>query len=145
MLHLKCLTVFWIRICLDNCSVICTMTLCYALYQTHSEFWHIQHSVFSGICRHIQLYSALLRHIDAFHAYWHIIMAYSASCVTLIYSQSYHMLSPSIYRAGGETLRNVDQAYSESSHIQAYSEPCATLAYSETWHTRNTGIFSTLP
>ena len=76
-LYLKCLTVFWIRICLSNCSVICTMTLCYALYHTHSEFWHIQHSVFSGICRHIQLNSALLRHIDAFHAYWHIIKAYS--------------------------------------------------------------------
>ena len=27
-LHLKCLTVFWIRFCLNNCSVISTVTLC---------------------------------------------------------------------------------------------------------------------
>ena len=27
-LHLKCLTVFWIRLCLDNRSVISTVTLC---------------------------------------------------------------------------------------------------------------------
>ena len=58
MIHLKCLTVFWIRLCIDNCSVICTMTLCYVL----------------GIYRHIQPYSALLRHI---YAYWDIIKAYS--------------------------------------------------------------------
>ena len=28
-----------------------------------SEFLHTQNSVFSGICRHIQSYAALLRHI----------------------------------------------------------------------------------
>ena len=73
-LHLKCLTVFWIQLCLDSCSVICTVTLCYELHKTHSEFSHIQISVFSGICRHSQSYSVLLRHI---HAYWHIIKVYS--------------------------------------------------------------------
>ena len=46
-------------ICLDNCSVICTLTLCYVLHQRHSEFWHIQNYLF----RYIQEYSALLRHI----------------------------------------------------------------------------------
>ena len=35
-------------VCLDNCSVIRTVTSCYVLHETHSEFWHIQHSVFSG-------------------------------------------------------------------------------------------------
>ena len=73
-LHPKCLIVFWMCLCLDNCSVICTVTLCYVLHQTHSEFWHIQHSVFSGICRHIPSYSALLRHVNA---YRDIIKAYS--------------------------------------------------------------------
>ena len=56
-------------VCLYNCSVICTVTLWYILHQTHSEFWHIKHSVFSSICWHIQPYSVLLRHI---HAYWDI-------------------------------------------------------------------------
>ena len=37
-LHLKCLTVFWMRVCLDNCSVICKVTWCYVLHETHSEF-----------------------------------------------------------------------------------------------------------
>ena len=70
----KCFTMFWIRLCLNNCSVNCTVILCYVLHQTHSEFWHIQHSVFSGIYQHIESYSASLRHI---HAYWDIIKAYS--------------------------------------------------------------------
>ena len=56
-------------VCLYNCSVICTVTLWYILHQTHSEFWHIKHSVFSSICWNIQPYSVLLRHI---HAYWDI-------------------------------------------------------------------------
>ena len=49
---------------LDNCSVICTVTSCYVLHQTHSQFWHILISVYSGKFRHIQAYSALLRHIN---------------------------------------------------------------------------------
>ena len=55
-IHLKCLTVFWICVYLDNCSVICTVTLLYVLHQTHSEFWHIQHTVFQVYARtwHIQ-------------------------------------------------------------------------------------------
>ena len=40
---------------------------------TASEFWHIQFSIFSGICRHIQWYSALLRHS---HRYWATINAF---------------------------------------------------------------------
>ena len=73
---------------LNNCSVICIVTWCYVLYQTHSELWHIQKSVNPDKCKHIQGYSALLSHI---HAYWGIINAYSglfryiqqAPCVTL--------------------------------------------------------------
>ena len=37
-LHLKCLTVVSIRLCLDNCSVICTVTLCFVLHQTNLKF-----------------------------------------------------------------------------------------------------------
>ena len=43
ILHLNCLTVSWIRLYLSNCLVICTVTLCYILHPTHSEFWPIQH------------------------------------------------------------------------------------------------------
>ena len=68
-LHLKYLTVVWICLCLDNCSVICTVTLHYVLHQTHLKFRHIHNSVYSDICRHIQAYSALLHHI---HGYWGI-------------------------------------------------------------------------
>ena len=42
----KCLTVFWIRPYLDNCSVICTVTLCYVEQQTHPEFWYIRYCFF---------------------------------------------------------------------------------------------------
>ena len=61
-------------VCFDNCSVICTVILCYVKQQTHSEFWHVHYSVFSGICQHIKSYSALLRYI---HTYWDIFKAYS--------------------------------------------------------------------
>ena len=149
--HLKCLTVFWIRLCPGNYSVNCTTTFCYVLHQTHSKLsCHIQHSVFSGICPHNQSYSALVSHI---YAYWDFIKAYSALCLILAYPQPYHILSPGIFRTGGlfKTLWNVNQAYSEPchralfSHIQTYSEPCATLAYAKTWHTRNSRIFRTPP
>ena len=112
-LHLKCLIVFWICLCPDNCSVICTVTLHCVLHQTHLEFWYIQNSVYSGICRHIQEYLALLMHIQA----------YSAPYVTLSYSQSCHILSPGIVARGGmfKTLWNFDQAYSEPCHRTVYS------------------------
>ena len=67
MLHLKCLTVFWIHLCLDNCSIFCTVTLCYVLHQTHSQFWRIQNPVvFSGVFKNIQAYSALSSHIHKY-------------------------------------------------------------------------------
>ena len=142
MLHLKCLTVFWIRLCLDNCSVIFTVTLCHVLHQTHSEFWHIQHPAFSDIYRRIQSYSALLRHIDD---YWDIIKAYSGLFSIFSTSQLWYILRPSIFRTPYLfiTLWNVDQAYSEPchralfSHIQTYSEPWAA-------HTQKPGILKVL-
>ena len=126
--------------CLDNCSVICTVILFTILaYST----------VFSGICQHVQLYSALFRNIDtygdiikAYLSIFKFIQAYSAPCVTLTYSQTCHILRHGIFRTEGllKTLWNIDQAYSEPchraslSHIQAQSEPYVTLAYAETWH-----------
>ena len=37
-LYFKCLTVFWIRLCLNNCSRICTVTLCiYCIRHIHNS------------------------------------------------------------------------------------------------------------
>ena len=41
----QCLTVFWIRLCLDHYPVICIVTLYFVLHQTHLEFWNIQNSI----------------------------------------------------------------------------------------------------
>ena len=63
--HLKCLTMFWIDLCLDNCSVICIVTLCYVLHHT------IRILAYSKLC----LLSILsIRHINI---YWRIVNAYS--------------------------------------------------------------------
>ena len=124
-LHLKCLTVFWIRLCLDNSSVIYTLTLCYALHQIHSEFWHIQNSVYSGIFRHIQGYSALWRHI---HAYWRIFKAYSG-----LFRHIHHPLQP-LYIHNIVIFRALTYLQPE-----AYSELCETL----TRHIQNPAIVRT--
>ena len=94
MLHLKCLTVFWIHLCLDNCSIFCTVTLCYVLHQTHSQFWHIQNRFFF---RCLQEYSSIFSTIKSYsHIFSRHIQAYSAPCVTLAYSKPCHIPSPSI-------------------------------------------------
>ena len=74
-------------VCLNNCSVISTATLCYVLHEAHSEFWHVQHYVFSALLRHI-------------HAFWDINNAYlgifSSLCnprifTALPYSESWYI------------------------------------------------------
>ena len=127
-LYLKCLTVFWIRLCLNNCSMICAVTLCYVLYQTHSEPWHIQHFVFSGRCWHIHSYSALLRHI---HAYWVIFQAYSGIFSTLC--------NPHLFK----TLWNIDEAYSQPCHRALFSH-IQTYKLLQHLHMEKPGIFRIL-
>ena len=84
MLHLKCLAVFWIRLCLNNCSVFCTVALCYELHQRNSVFWHIQHSLFfeiyTGIFNHVQCYQGIFTHIDTLLRH---IQAHSGIFITL--------------------------------------------------------------
>ena len=113
-LHLKCLTVFWIHLCLNNCSVICTVILCYVLHQKHSEFWHIQNSAFSDIFTHNE---ALLSHIQV----------YSCICRTLSIIQNVISYWKR-YHSG---------IIQPCSGIQACSKPCVTLAYVETWNIWN--------
>ena len=113
-------------------------------------YWirHIQNTsgifntVFSGVGRHIQAYSALLRDI---HSCWDIIKAYSAPCVTLAYSQPWHILSPGIFITGGlfKTLWNADQAYSEhSGHYSAIFKNTENLV--QRLHKQKPDIFGIL-
>ena len=118
-------------VCLDNCPVICTLTLCYVLHQIHSESWHIPNSAYSGTCKHIQAYSSLLRHIS------HPV-------------QTSHIHNLAIFRTRGifKTLWNFDQAYSEpypskKSSFRHYSAIfrtlcnvclCRNLPYLECWN-----------
>ena len=116
--------------------VICIATLCYVLHWTYSEFWHIQHSVFSGICQHIQPYSALLRRI---HAYWDIIIShtqtYSGKLSTLCNPLHIHNLA--IFWA----LWNVDQVYSELCHRALFSHIQNVV---QQWYTQKPNILGIL-
>ena len=80
MLHCKCLTLFWTCVNLSNCSVICTVT-CYVLHQTHSEFWHIQLSVFFRYM-HTHTYSIIFRVVEPYSHIRHI-QAYSGIYSTM--------------------------------------------------------------
>ena len=114
------------------------MTLYYVLHQTHSEFWHIQHSIFvvvvvvavfyAGIWNHIQRYWGIFKHIEVLLGIFRLIQANSAPCVIFAYSQPCHILRLSIFRTGClfKSLWYVDQIYWESQH------------------TRNPGLFTTL-
>ena len=129
-LHLECLTAFWIlniMLCLDNWSVICTLTLYYVLHQTHSEFWHIQNAVYAGKCRYIQAYSALLKHIQA---YWCIIKTYSG-----LFRHIQHPVEPSDIHS---LAIFQPLAYLEP---KVCSKPCEALSR----HIWNPGMFKTLP
>ena len=102
-------------VCLDNCSGICTVTLCYVLHQTHWEFWHIRLSVsfsylpaYSVIFSVIEVYSCILRHYSGIHSF---IQAYSVPCVT-----------PCIFT---NFPYSVLIAYSEP---EPYLKPCERLA-----------------
>ena len=128
---------------LENCSVICAVTLYYVLHQTQSEFWHISNYVYSGICMHIQAYSALLWHIKAYSGIF--------STLCKVDSQLCHVPSPGILITEGifKTLKNFHQAYSElrytlNSLFRQYSEPCVILAYATTWYIGNSEILITL-
>ena len=156
---------FWIRFCFNNCSVIFTVTLWYVLHHTHSKFSHIQNSAYSGIWRHIQAYSALLRHI---HEYWDIIKAYPglfrhiqhpvkpSHIYNLTIFESLAYLEPKAYSKPYKTLNRHIQNLTivrtvYSSIIQQYSDIFRTscnaclwgnLAYSESWNIQNSSIIA---
>ena len=88
-------------------TVICTVILCCAKQQTHSEFWHIQYSVFffSGIFWHIKSYSTLLRHIRAY------------SDIIKPYSHLFRHIHHAVYQSHIRSLII----------LWAYLKPCETL------------------
>ena len=99
VLHLRSLTEFWIRLSLSKCSLICTVTLSYTLYDTY----------FCGIVRSpcsFDIFRALSTHILAFNA-----------CILRTLNFQNFIISRIFAYVGPE-------AYSESSlfrHIQVYS------------------------
>ena len=102
------------NVCLDNCSVICKVTWYYVLHQTHSKFWHIQHSCFF---RYIQAYLES----QAYSKHWNIDQANSEPCHRTDYLS---IIQP--YSGTFKTLCNVciyrNLVYSESWNIQSSSK-----------------------
>ena len=79
-------------------------------------FTHIP--AYSGIFRHIQTYPDIIRRIQAYSA---IIQAYSEPCVTLAYSESWHIQNQRHIQNPGisKTLAHLEpETYSESWAIQ---------------------------
>ena len=88
--HLKWLTVFWILLCLDNGSVICTVTFWYLLDQIHLELCLFRYTqAYSSIFSIIKAYSHILRHIKAYSGIFNTL---SNLCIltTLPYSELWH-------------------------------------------------------
>ena len=129
---------------------------CYILHHTHSKFCHIQISVYSGIFKRIQPYSALLRHIDArsiieeySSLFRHIQNPVQPSRVhNLAIFRSLAYLKPEAYSKPWETLTKYIQNPAivrtiYSCIIQPYSGIfktlcnrciCRNLAYLESWY-----------
>ena len=94
VIHLTCLTGFWIRLRLDNSSVICTVILCIycTRYVQNSDIFR---TLFIQACaimfRYVQHYYGLFRDIEALLSIFRFIQLDSASCVTLANSPPSHM------------------------------------------------------
>ena len=109
-----------------------------------------------GICRNIQAFSALLRHIHVYQGIFRLIQGYSAPCVTFAYSQPCYIPNHEGYSKSCETLIRhlqnpaiVRTVY--SSIVQSYlgiletlcnTCICRNLAYSEFWNTQYPSIIA---
>ena len=132
--------------CSEYASVSITAPFCYVLHQAHSEFCHIQNSIYSSTFSHIQAYSVLLRHIQA---YWGIAKAYSGLFMHIqnLLSPS-HMQKPDIFGIleYTEPFHNFILTHIQNPVIFTKTgRPCVTLEirnpgtmiileYSEPWH-----------
>ena len=85
-------------------------------------------------------YSCIFGH---YYGIFRLIQAYLAPCVTLVYSQPYHIVSPGVIKTGGlfKNLRNIGQACSESCHGAFFSHIQNLM---QRVHTRKPGILRVL-
>ena len=131
--HLKCLTVFWRHLFLDNCSVMFTVILCCFASDSLKN---------SGIFRtlFIQLFAGNFKHTQRCEAH---------SCTasdTLKNSGIFRLCLFSCMQAFSSILsvmKHINAYWSIFRLIQAYSGACVTLAYSQPCHILNPGIFRT--
>ena len=122
--------------CLENCLVICKVTLCYAASDTfriqpYSEllFTHIYSAMFKHILSISKAYSDLFRHIQ--HPVW-----------PFPYSEPWPVLNMRQIQNPVKLWLGIFKTQSEQ-FIQTYSDHCITIAYTEAWHIKNPGILTT--
>ena len=145
--------VSWIRLCLDYCSLICTVTLCYVLHQTHSEFWHIQ--AYSELLRHIdacwgiiKAYSGLSRHIhnpeqpsynDNLAIFWALAYLEPEACSKPYETLTRYTHNPAIVRT---VYSGIFQPYSGIFRTLRNACICKNPAYSESWNIQNPSLIA---
>ena len=110
---LKTFRVFWIHLCLDNCSLTCKWP-CAMSCITHNQNSDIFITLF------VQVYSGIFKHIQHYQGIFRLFQPYSEPFVTFAYSQLCHIPNPGIFRTAVifKTLWNFAQAYSEPCHSQ---------------------------
>ena len=125
ILYLECLKVMWIHLCLNNCSVVCTVTLCwyiiyvamYCIRPIHNSvifrtlFIQVYWSIFSIIKAYSQILRYFLKHIKAYSG------IFSTLCKFPICRTIFQAL---LFRTRGlfKTLWNFGQVYSETCYSQ---------------------------
>ena len=105
-LHLRSLTVFWIRLSLNKYSLTCRVTSRYSWYIFRTLSIIVNSDIFRNIhvlFRHIQLYSGIFRTLCS-----------SFIFRTLSYSESWHIYN----------IRYIQNSVTLSRHIMAYWEHC---------------------
>ena len=118
VIHLTCLTGFWIRLRLDSSSVICTVILCIycTRYVQNSDIFR---TLFIQACaimfRYVQHYYGLFRDIEALLRH---IQVYSARFSILCNPRKFTTFPYDIFKIEGifKTQCRIDQLYSEPSH-----------------------------
>ena len=118
--HLRSLIGFWIRLSLNKYSLTSRVTSHYVLHDTYSEPY---------LLSKIQKYSGIFTSYSD-DIFSHIV-AYLEPCLTLAYSDPYHIQNPSIFRTQ-DIFRTL------SRHILA--ERCGTLTFWEPCHSQNFAI-----
>ena len=133
-LRFKSLKVFWIRLYLDNCSVICTVALCYILPQRQYP-WTLFIQVYSGIIKHILHYSRILRSYQPSHIHHLVIfwaLAFRTGCIFKdFWNFDQHIQHSIIVR---RVSPSIIQLYSSIFRTLCSACICRNLTYSQSWN-----------